>query len=379
MNRWLELAQLAAKNPLRVLGLMTGTSMDGLDLCVADVNLEETTPPFVEVFNTTVPFSPDLEKRIRATLTGDVAAVGNLHYDLGQWMAEAVNRVLAANDLTGIELVGCHGQTVYHHSGQATLQLGEPSFLVEVLQAPVVSDFRARDIAVGGTGAPLIPILDRWLFQHPDHARIALNLGGIANVTWLPPAGIETVIGFDTGPGMALLDECYRRHCDGAFDDQGRTAAAGRSREKLVSAWLDDDFIQQPPPKSTGRDRYGERWLSEHHTELDPLPVQDQLATLSHLTAAAVVANCRPFLEKYPVELVIVSGGGVHHKPLMDRLRRLFKPVRVLPSSDLGVDVDRKEALGMAFLAAAFVKGLPGNLHSVTGATRPVILGKLTW
>ncbi|MFH1851162.1 MAG: anhydro-N-acetylmuramic acid kinase, partial [Candidatus Neomarinimicrobiota bacterium] len=329
-------------------------------------------------FFTSVPFPEALKNQIRAALTGTTEQVCALNYDLGRWYAEAVKTVLADNNPGPIDLIGSHGQTIHHISGHSTLQVGEPSFLAQATGIPVVSDFRAADVAAGGTGAPLIPRIDEWLFRVPGSAHIALNIGGVANVTLLPQSGTGTVSGFDTGPGMALLDETWRREFGAGFDASGELAATGEVNEKLVREWLEDDFIPARPPKSTGRDKYGPTWLEQHQGELAQLPVADRLATLAAFTADSIYVNCRLFLAEYPVDCLIVGGGGVHHGPLQVRLATRFAPAVVVTSADFGVDPDAKEALGFALLAAAFVKGIPGNLPAVTGAARPVILGKLS-
>lgn len=375
---WNKLARLAEKSPLRVLGLMTGTSMDGLDLCLADIGFVSEGVAVDLVHFVSVPFRAGMEARIRAATSGPAPEVSSLDYDLGRWYARTVRKGLDQDQLASLDLVGCHGQTLHHVSGHSTLQVGEASFLARALEVPVVSDFRAADISAGGTGAPLIPRVHEWLFRHREVARIVLNLGGVANVTLLPPVGAEPVLGFDTGPGMALLDEVYRSHFQNGFDRAGALALTGKVQKSLVRGWLKDRYFQRPPPKSTGRDRFGPGWIAAHQTDLSALPLTDQLATLSYFSAAAVYAACEQFIHRQAVGEVIVSGGGYHNAALRNHLQQCFGPVEIRPAADFGIDGDAVEALGFAILAAAWVIGIPGNIPSVTGADRAVLLGKLT-
>lgn len=372
------LARLTEKESLRVIGLMSGTSMDGLDICLAQVSLENENLGYeIENF-TSISFPENLRDQIRVSLTGTTQDVCALNYDLGRWYADTVYNYLMENGIEFPDLVGSHGQTIHHVSGHSTLQIGEPSYLAQKLGVPVISDFRAADVAAGGTGAPLIPRIDEWLFRDSSRARIALNIGGVANVTLIPPAGEGTVIGFDTGPGMALLDETFRSARGGGYDPGGKMALTGVIDTVLVEEWINDDFITALPPKSTGRDQYGLEWLNSHRAELLSLEINDRLATLAAFTADSIYANCRSFLEQYSADYLIVGGGGVHHGLIMERLSESLAPSRVVTSEHFGLDPDAKEALGFAILAVANVRGVHGNLPTVTGADRPVILGKLS-
>ncbi len=368
---------LIEKSHLRVVGLMSGTSMDGLDICVADIDLSETKLDFEIVHFNTIPFDNDIRDKIRAALGGTTAQVCSLNYELGRWYAQKVKTELEKQGLMDIDLIGSHGQTLYHINGQSSLQVGEPSFLAQALEVPVIADFRAADIAVGGIGAPLIPRIDEWLFRYENKARIALNIGGVANVTLLPPKGTGTVLGFDTGPGMALLDEAHQLATGEQFDQGGELAGKGQVDLKLVAEWLRDDFITKAPPKSTGRDQYGPEWLDRHKSQLASMQIKDRLATLAAFTAESIYINCKSFLQQYNSDYLIVGGGGVHHRPLIQQLEKLFSSQKIITSAEFGVDPDAKEALGFAILAAAFIKGIPGNLPAVTGARKSVILGKL--
>ena len=356
---------------------MSGTSMDGLDICVADIDLSEIKLDFEIVHFNSIPFDDHILNKIRAALSGTTAQVCSLNYELGNWYADSVVQELNSNCISNIDLIGSHGQTLHHISGQSSLQVGDPTYLAQSYGVLGIYDFRAADIAAGGTGAPLIPRLDEWLFRHHNKARIALNIGGVANVTLLPPKGNGTVLGFDTGPGMALLDEAYQAATGEKYDQDGKLAGKGQADLQLITEWLRDDFITKAPPKSTGRDQFGTEWLAAHKSQLANLPIEDRLATLAVFTAESIYRNCKSFLQQYNSDYLIVGGGGVHYRPLMQQLARLFSDLKTVTSAEFGVDPDAKEALGFAVLAVAFIKAIPGNLPSVTGADKPVVLGKL--
>ena len=371
--------KLQNKHPLRTLGIMSGTSMDGVDFCVADVNIPDDSVKFTIVANRTITFSPGLRDEIQSSLAGTTEQICKTHYRLGRFYAEKTDQFLSESSIREVDVVGMHGQTIHHISGEATLQIGEPSFLAEKLGIPIISDFRARDISAGGTGAPLIPIVDKWIFQREYERFICLNIGGIANVTYLPSKeSNKPIFGFDTGPGMSLLDEAISRSTGKKYDESGETAQAGVPFEETVQKWMEDDFISRVPPKSTGRDYFGIPWLETYKKTLINWSLEDLLATLSLFTARSVALNCQRFIGMSEVKNIIVSGGGVHHACVMDKLSREFSPIPVVSSEEYRIDPDYKEALGMAMLAAAYIKGIPGNIPSVTGASHPVILGKLT-
>ncbi|NQV38495.1 MAG: anhydro-N-acetylmuramic acid kinase [Candidatus Marinimicrobia bacterium] len=360
---------------IRSLGLMTGTSMDGLDICVADIELSPESAAFDIKYSNTVAFPPELKERIQSALNCNTGLISDLHYDLGRWMADTVSAEIPKELIP--DIIGCHGQTIFHNHNVSTFQIGEPSFLAESLGVPVISDFRARDISVGGCGAPLIPIIDKWLLQDKNEFRISLNVGGIANVTILPILDGENIIGFDTGPGMALMDEAYINAFSQGIDTNGKKAQAGQVHDDLVYQWVEDSFIQKSPPKSAGRHDYGLDWLKVHNHELETLVIEDQLATLCAFTAESIYKGCVPYIDGKNGSLII-GGGGSHHERLIHELEKRFTTFQIRKSDEFGIPVDGKEALGFAILAVAYVKGIPGNLPQVTGARKATILGKLT-
>ena len=369
---------LKAKKVIRTAGLMTGTSMDGLDISIADIGLSNNTANFNMIGTTSIPYPSDLQSQIRQAVYDTRKYSSTLDRDLGKWYAEKLFKYLQSESIDNIELIGSHGQTIHHVSGQSTLQIGDPSFLAGKFNIPVISDFRTADIFAGGTGAPLMPRVDEWLFRNTDTAIITLNLGGIANVTLLPCINHGEVIGFDTGPGMALLDETFIEEFKEGIDIGGKLALEGNAHKDLVNNWLKEAYFFELPPKSTGRDQFGINWLADHRQELGSLTSADQLATLSLFTTQSVFLACEQFIRDHPVDRVIVSGGGTHHGCIIKQLVEWFNPIAVTPSNELGVSVDGKEALGFAILAVAHVKGIPGNIPSVTGAKKALVLGKMT-
>ena len=349
--------------------------MDGMDICIADIELSDNRAEFDIKYSNTISYPQRLKNRIQSALNGNTELISDLHYDLGRWMADVVSSEIP--DELKPDIIGCHGQTIFHHHNVSTFQIGEPSFLAESLGLPVISDFRARDISVGGCGAPLIPIIDKWLLRDINEFRISLNIGGVANVTILPPLDRGSIVGFDTGPGMALLDETYRTVHHTGFDIQGNIAQKGLVHDELVSNWVEDAFIQQSGPKSAGRHDYGLDWLNNHQDELEKLSLEDRLATLSAFTAESVYVGCKSFIDGKQGSL-IVGGGGSHHQRLIRELENRFPDFHIRKSEEFGIPVDGKEALGFAILAVAYVKGIPANIPEVTGACKPIVLGKLT-
>ena len=368
---------LSSKEIIRTAGLMTGTSMDGLDIVITDISLNNDVH-YQIIDDITIPYPNDLKDKIRQVVYNPELDYNKLDDYLGQWYADTLYNHLQTKEINNLDLIGSHGQTIHHISGKSSVQIGSPQYLAERLNVPVISDFRSADIDAGGTGAPLMPKIDEWLFRNKETSVITLNLGGIANVTFLPSKSNDYIIGFDTGPGMSLLDEAYLRKFKDGFDNRGQLALKGNVDKKLISKWLDQSYFIQSPPKSTGRDQFGMNWLNKHIKDLDRFNFEDQLATLSFFTARTVFLGCEKFIKDHNVSKIIVSGGGAHHTCVMKFLKDLFNPIQVLPSSKLDISVDSKEALGFAIFAVAHIKEIPGNIPSVTGANKPVILGKMT-
>ena len=386
-----------------VAGLMSGTSLDGVDAVVAriagtgrGVTMEVRGEAFV-------PYDDDLRRVLLENShvgTSDVRALSGLNFRLAGVYAEAVEAACAAAGVgvADLDLVGSHGQTVHHVpdaepvAGEpvaSTFQIGDPSVLAKRLGVPVVGDFRVGDVALGGQGAPLVPYFDFVRFADPHETRLLLNLGGIANVTVLPAGGdAADVYAFDTGPANMIVDRLAQRFFGVPYDDGGRFAAAGTVDEALLATLLDDDYLRRPPPKSTGREKYDEGYVatlvadydlrSGPITEATKARALDLMATVAAFTAASVHDGYTRFVaDHHRADRLVVSGGGRHNAAVMDGLRARFEGVPVTTTDELGVDGDTKEALLFALLAHECLNETPTNLPRVTGAAAPTVLGKI--
>jgi anhydro-N-acetylmuramic acid kinase len=376
-----------------IVGLMTGTSLDGIDAVLAEVEGETVEDlSWRIVHSSTNGHSPERRETIhKAIVEGDAEALCSLNVDLGEWLAEAVEEVCrgAGVPLARVDLVGSHGQTIWHSPPSdrrrgSTFQLGCAATIAERTGIPVVSDFRSRDVAAGGHGAPLVPWVDRALFAVPDRVRALQNLGGIGNVSRIPPRGSsEPVLAFDTGPGNALMDAVVQLSTNGrlTYDRDGALAASGEVDPALLDELLGHPFFGMEPPKSTGRELFGRPMVQRLVEALQPEGDRDWLdliATLTELTARSVADAYTRWLIPRGLDEVIVTGGGALNPTLMNRIRTLIAPVPVIEASALGIEPTEKEALAFAILAWAHVKGIPANVPEATGASGARVLGSLT-
>ncbi len=394
MDALLDLHRTSSRT---VVGLMSGTSLDGIDAAL--VRLEGSGPDGTMEQKAFVhqPYPEALRALLRRTSAPDdppsVRTLTRLDVRLAEVCAEAVDRVLAAGgaDRDALHLVGAHGQTVCHcpepadcagEAVRATLQLGNPSTLATRLGVPVVGNFRAADLALGGQGAPLVPYFDYVTFTAPDEHRGLLNLGGIANLTVLPAGGSPgDVRAFDTGPANMVIDALAERLFGAPYDRDGQHADAGTPDHDLLADLLEGDFFRREPPKSTGRTDFGADYVDRllGAAQARGLDATDAIATATLLTAASVYqAYAQHVRPARSIDTLIVSGGGVHNDTLMRMLEDAFTPIPVRTASDYGVDDDAKEALCFAVLAHETVNGVPTNLPSVTGASGRTLLGSLS-
>jgi anhydro-N-acetylmuramic acid kinase len=381
--------RLLGTDPKRVVGLMSGTSLDGIDAALCEIAGWGRDARARVLRFLTVPFPPGLREAVEDLLdpghATSAAELSTVNFRLGLAFAEAGAQVAGDG---GIDLVGSHGQTVWHQPPwmkkrgdliASTLQIGEPAVIAARTGAVTVADFRVADVAVGGEGAPLVPYVDWLLYRRPERVRALQNIGGIANVTVVSER-LADVFAFDTGPGNMVIDALAARASQGehAFDRDGSLSARGAVLPDLLARLLDDEYLRQPPPKSTGRERYGRgfvRELVEREAGVDPF---DLLATCVAFTAESIAAAYRRFvLPRAAVEEVVVSGGGAHNRTLMAHLARALAPLPVREFSDDGVAPDAKEAVAFAVLAVEAVHAAPANVPSATGALRPAILGKI--
>jgi len=361
-------------NSTLYIGLMSGTSLDGVDCALADFS--GSAPKTVATHF--APFDAPLRAELlalQAKTDNELERAALAANHLVRAYAGAVAAVLgqAGVESTAIRSIGAHGQTVRHRPEAGfTLQLNNPSLLAELTGIPVVADFRARDIAAGGQGAPMVPAFHRAVFGAAGRARVIVNIGGIANLTVLAADG--SVLGFDTGPGNVLMDLWTHRHQGATHDAGGAWAASGRVLPDLLARLRAEPYLALKPPKSTGRDLFNPDWLARQtNGAAAPADVQ---ATLCEFTAATIVDAIHMQMGDAPVE-IFVCGGGVHNATLQARLRALSAPWSWRGTDALGVDPDWVEAMAFAWLAHQTMEGRPGNIASVTGARGPRVLGAM--
>ena len=354
-------------------GLMSGTSLDGADAALVEFsNAAPRTLAFA-----TVAYDAELRERVlKLSAPGDdrLDLAGTVSLELAEIYARSVHAALKAGGVTAkqVTAIGCHGQTVRHRPGLGfTIQLNDPARLAELTGIDVVADFRRRDMAAGGQGAPLVPAFHEALFRHPTLSRAIVNIGGISNITWMPAAG--RTLGFDCGPGNVLLDGWTRRHLGAAFDENGQWAERGRTDSALLDTLLAEPFLEAAPPKSTGRELFRMRWLDERvGRDRQPADVQ---STLTDFTARAIVDALDRFCAG--AEEIYLSGGGARNGTLVSRISGLARGRPVAPTDSLGVPTAHVESMAFAWLAMKFVRREPVDLTAVTGAREPRVLGAL--
>ena len=378
---------------MNVIGLMSGTSADGVDAALVDIRAGAGRPALRLLAFETFPYPPGLRARILAAASGgSTEDVCHLNAYLGELFAEAAGGIArrAGVPLAAVDLIGSHGQTIHHlpsprlegpHGVRSTLQIGAPAVIAERTGVTTVADFRPRDMAAGGEGAPLTPLVHHILFAHASRGRVILNLGGIANVTVLPAgADAGSVTGFDTGPANVLLDEFAQTTglAECGYDAGGRLAAAGKPVPDILADLLQHPFILRAPPKSTGRETFNPAFVAGFRDRLARRGTSaiDGLATLAAFTVQAVARNLRAFV--FPaaaIQEVVVMGGGAENAALMRGLAEALPECEVLPAESLRIPGRAVEAMAFAALAYLTASGQPGNLPRVTGARAFRVLG----
>lgn len=374
---------------MRVCGVMSGTSLDGIDVAIVDLHGARIQP----VAFRSLPYPAEVRTALLAVSSAatQAAEISRLNFLLGELYADAIRQTCRSRrvPLKSVDLCGLHGQTIFHegqpikylgHRIASTLQIGEAAVVAERTGLRVISNFRERDIAAGGQGAPLVPYVDYLLFRSSRVGRVALNIGGIANLSAIPAgASHEDVFAFDIGPGNMVIDALVAHMTDGRelFDRDGVIASRGNVQSNLLDAMLEDPFFHERAPKTTGRDQFGQEFTNS--LIASGVPLEDLIATATELTAQtiymAIIGSTRT--EEGWHEIVI-SGGGVHNQWLLRRIRGLLSEFRIVTSEEFGIDPDAKEAIAFAVLAHEAVRRKPANLPSATGARRPVLLGKST-
>lgn len=360
----------------RYIGVMSGTSLDGVDVVLAAIDERMV----AQQASLTWPIPLALKQDILAICQGQtltLSQLGQLDTRLGRLFADAVQALMTQERLKPEEVmaIGCHGQTVWHEPGgdaPHTLQIGDNNQIVARTGVTVVGDFRRRDIALGGQGAPLVPAFHHALLAHPVERRMVLNIGGIANLSLLFPE--QPVRGYDTGPGNMLMDAWIWRQRGQAYDKDAQWASSGKVIIPLLQHMLSDPYFAQPAPKSTGREYFNYGWLERQLTHFPGLAEQDVQATLAELTATTIAEQV---LLSGGGERLLVCGGGGRNPLLMNRLAGLLPGIEVATTDEMGISGDDMEALAFAWLAFRTLSGLPGNLPSVTGASQASVLGAI--
>jgi anhydro-N-acetylmuramic acid kinase len=383
--------------PRLLVGLMAGTSLDGVDAALVCVTGPATAPRVRLLEFTSVPYPPGIRRRVLQVAAGQQVPAGEisqLNFLLGMLFADAALEVCRKASVTPERLagIGSHGQTIFHqgsatvetgHRVSSTLQIAEPAEIAERTGAVVVADFRTADMAAGGQGAPLVPLVDYLLLSDGKQGTAALNIGGIANVTVIPAgAAAEDVYGFDTGPGNMIMDDLSHvlTHGRWHYDLNGRMAARGKVLEDILAQALQYPYFRKQPPRSAGREQFGEEFVKRIFLSRFPgARAEDLLRTANELTAATIAGALRQFVfPRVSVARLVISGGGAHNRLLLSRISELLSEIRVVTSDAFGLPVDAKEAIAFAVLADRTLHGLPGNLPAVTGARKAVVLGSVS-
>ncbi|KAF3890962.1 anhydro-N-acetylmuramic acid kinase [Tolypothrix bouteillei VB521301] len=385
---------------MRVIGLISGTSVDGIDAALVDISGTNLDIEIELVAGATYPYPTHLRERILAVCAGEalsMAELAELDDAISCAFAQAAKNIQFGQEQAS--LIGSHGQTVYHRPPRKgggelstpnsplgySIQLGRGALIAHLTGMTTVSNFRAADIAAGGQGAPLVPRVDAALLSDFAESRCVQNIGGIGNVAYIPPRRdsnwLEKLRGWDTGPGNSLLDLAVEHLSSGTktYDENGAWAASGNPCHPLVEQWLTQDYFHLPPPKSTGRELFGVSYLQNclQDAEAYQLSPADILATLTELTAASIVHSYRSFLPQMP-QRVLLCGGGSRNLYLKSRIQNLLGSVPVMTTDDVGLSADFKEAIAFAVLAYWRYMGTPGNLPTATGAPQEVLLGEVS-
>ncbi|MEE9422384.1 MAG: anhydro-N-acetylmuramic acid kinase [Gammaproteobacteria bacterium] len=358
------------------IGLMSGTSMDSIDAVLVDFS--SPTPRLIEQLSYAWP--EDLKTRLQTLAENPHSSItefATLDIETGRWFASAVTALIEKSGLATntIKAIGSHGQTVLHQPDSAVAfsqQIGDPNTITEQTGITTVADFRRRDIAAGGQGAPLAPAFHRQVFCSPDENRVVLNIGGMSNITVLPTVN-STVTGFDTGPGNVLLDAWISQHSDITFDNQGEWARSGTVHSALLQRLREHDFFNLKPPKSTGRETFNLDWLQNSLQSFDSIPAADIQATLVALTTITIAEAIQAYASN--TQRLLVCGGGVHNTYLLEQLQKLLPDLTIESTEKYGVHPDWVEAIAFAWFAKQTLEKKPANLPSVTGAKQLVILG----
>ena len=372
-------------------GLMSGTSLDGIDAVLCDICGSGNTTRIKQLEFTTLPLSSEIKEKIKRCCNNQatVAQVCSLNFELGELFAKAVQSVCKQYGVktTQLGFIASHGQTIYHiprktsDYAASTLQIGESAVIAQRCGCPCIANFRVKDMAAGGEGAPLVPFSEYILYSKKDEAVALQNIGGIGNVTVLPANGsIDDVFAFDTGPGNMVIDEAMQCLFNLAYDDNGTIASKGKLIEPLMEQLKKDPYLSLVPPKTTGREVYGSNYTHQLLNQYNTCNPEDIIATLTWFTAYSIAENYRRFiLDKHDVKKVILGGGGAHNASLRHFLANELPGIAVLTQEDLGYSSDAKEAIAFVILGNETMHHQFSNVPKATGAKQKVILGNVTY
>ncbi|GIN86397.1 anhydro-N-acetylmuramic acid kinase [Heyndrickxia sporothermodurans] len=374
-----------------VVGLMSGTSLDGIDAALVKISDFGISTKVELIHFNTFPFTEELKKEILQCMdihTSSVALLTSMNFKLGSLFAEAVKKVCREADvpLTRIDAIGSHGQTVYHlpiqsdEYAKSTLQIGEPAIIAYETGVTVISNFRAMDMAAGGEGAPLVPYTDYLIYQSQSKGRALQNIGGIGNVTVLPKGGtLDHLYAFDTGPGNMVIDEVCRKRLGLSYDPNGEWASNGKVNKQIVDLWMKEEYFDLSPPKSTGRELFGTHFTEKILKEYNDLSNEDLIATVTYFTAYSIAdAYKRYVFPNAHIDEMIVGGGGSYNHTLIRMLKELLPNIAIYIQEDIGYSSDAKEAIAFSILANETIHQQYSNVPRATGSKEQVILGSIT-
>jgi len=384
-----KIIDLIKKDEKLAVGLMSGTSLDGIDVALVKIKgcREKTDLKLIDFI--TLEYDNETRNRIikaSSIDSSDVRDISLLNFDLGMKFADAVLKILEKNDIKieSLDFIASHGQTIYHIPTRATFQIGEISVIAEVTKTLTIGDFRVRDVAAGGHGAPLVPYSEYLLYRSENKNIVLQNIGGIGNATLLlKNCKLEDVVAFDTGPGNMIIDYVVEKLTYGEkkYDNLGEMAARGKIDYNLVEELLKDPYFEQAPPKTTGREKYGKEFADNliDLMKSKKLTSYDMIATVTYFTAKSISESYKKWI--FPIaniDEVILGGGGSHNITLIRYLKQELSGVQVITQEDIGLSSDAKEAIAFAILGNETIHGNFNNIPNVTGAKHPVVMGKIT-
>lgn len=373
--------ELLQKEQLRIMGLMTGTSADELDMCLVEFSGKDKYPKFKIISSKNIKIPSKLSERFKNSQDLSGSEVASLHFELGRFISDQIK-----NEKKQIDLVASHGQTLFHDPPNYTFQIGEPSYIVNELNIPVIYDFRTMDVVNGGQGAPLIPIVDEYLFTDDDDTVATLNLGGIANITIIPPKNSsKSTIAWDTGPANMLIDKAVLAFTSNKekYDKDGKYALQGKMNNELLEWLMSNEYFNRKLPKSTGQEKFGRTYFNKIIEKFQPQTKDKWLSLITTLTLFTVRSISVEFnreSEKYSkVKTMYMSGGGSNNNFIVENLRKELSDINIKILSEKSITADNKEAFGFAYLGYLFIRRIPGNVPSVTGAKKESVLGKIVF